>query len=254
MRLFLRILGIGLILALVYALFVGLGLTRIFKPHKQLKKIQVLNDFEYPDTDLDWTTGGYVTLDSSTENQTHGKRSLEASYLIPSEFMTMPTPLPTAVPAPVAAPKPSAKNKKKALAASAPTPTPEEDLEPIATPVNWLPTITLSTDSVTKIPLYDWTGFTTLNIDAFNPQDKPVTYHLAVADGRSFQYETSGELTPKKVTNVSVNLSDLLQARLDLSAIRSLSLSVDTQGNSLPVQVYWDYLRLEEVLQPTVKK
>ncbi len=252
MRVFLWILGILAALALIYVLFVGLGLSHIFKSHKQLKKIQVLNDFEYPDTDLDWTTGGYVTLESSTENQTHGKRSLEATYLLPSEFMTMPTPMPTAVPPPVAASNPSGKTKKKAL--SAPTPTPEEDLEPTATPVNWLPTITLSTDSVTKIPLYDWTGFTTLNIDAFNPQDKPVTYHLAVADGRSFQYETSGELTPKKVTNVSVNLSDLLQARLDLSAIRSLSLAVDTQGNSLPVQVYWDYLRLEEVLQPPAKK
>src|ERR1700722_19287203 len=165
MRVFLWILGVIAALALIYVLFVGLGLTRLFKPHKQLKKIQVLNDFEYPDTDLDWTTGGYVTLNSSTENQTHGKRSLEATYLLPSEFMTMPTPLPTEAPPSMAAPKPNSKTKKKAL--PAPTPTPEEDLEPTPTPVNWLPTITLSTDSVTKIPLYDWTGFTTLNIDAF---------------------------------------------------------------------------------------
>jgi hypothetical protein len=250
MRVFLWILGVIAALALIYVLFVGLGLTHLFKSHKQLKKIQVLNDFEYPDTDLDWTTGGYVTLNSSTENQTHGKRSLQATYLLPSEFMTMPTPQPTVAPAPVAASKPGSKTKKKAV----PTPTPTDDLESTPTPQVWLPTITLSTDSVTKIPLYDWTGFTTLNIDAFNPQDKPVTYHLAVADGRSFQYETSGELVPKKVTNVSINLSDLLQARLDLSAIRSLSLAVDTQGNSMPVQVYWDYLRLEEVIQPAAKK
>jgi hypothetical protein len=250
MRVFLWILGVIAALALIYVLFVGLGLTHLFKSHKQLKKIQVLNDFEYPDTDLDWTTGGYVTLNSSTENQTHGKRSLQATYLLPSEFMTMPTPQPTVAPAPVATSKPGSKTKKKAVS----TPTPTDDLESTPTPQVWLPTITLSTDSVTKIPLYDWTGFTTLNIDAFNPQDQPVTYHLAVADGRSFQYETSGELVPKKVTNVSINLSDLLQARLDLSAIRSLSLAVDTQGNSMPVQVYWDYLRLEEVIQPAAKK
>ncbi|HET9870096.1 MAG TPA: hypothetical protein VFR02_06350, partial [bacterium] len=86
MSLFLRILGIGLLLAMVYALVVGLGLTRSFKHHKQAKKILVLNDFEYPDTDLDWATGGYVKVESSTENITHGKRSLQAEYLLPSQF------------------------------------------------------------------------------------------------------------------------------------------------------------------------
>jgi hypothetical protein len=213
MRVFLWILGVIAALALIYVLFVGLGLAHMFKSHKQLKKILVLNDFEYPDTDLDWTTGGYVKVETSTENQTHGKRSAEATYLLPTEFFPQPTPQAT-----------------------------------------WEPSMVLSTDSVTKIPLDDWTGFTTLNVDAFNPQDQPITYHLAVADGRSFQYETSGVLTPKKVTNVSVSLSDLTLARMDLSAIRSLSLAVDTQGNTLPVQVYWDYLRLEEVLQQPVKK
>ena len=213
MRVFLWILGVIAALALIYVLFVGLGLAHMFKSHKQLKKILVLNDFEYPDTDLDWTTGGYVKVETSTENQTHGKRSAEATYLLPTEFFPQPTPQAT-----------------------------------------WEPSMVLSTDSVTKIPLDDWTGFTTLNVDAFNPQDQPITYHLAVADGRSFQYETSGVLTPKKVTNVSVALSDLTLARMDLSAIRSLSLAVDTQGNTLPVQVYWDYLRLEEVLQQPVKK
>ncbi|HVM33083.1 MAG TPA: hypothetical protein VMU88_08115 [bacterium] len=260
MRLFSRILGIGLILALVYFLLVGLGLTHLFKGHKQLKKILVLNDFEYPDTDLDWTTGGYVNVESSTDNLTHGKRSAKASYLLSSQFKTEPTAVPTEPPAPaptVAAPVKAAKGKAKKGRAAAPTPTPLPENTPVpvamATP-NWLPGMVLSTDSVTKIPLVDWTGFTTLNVDAFNPQDRPVTYHLEVADGRAFQYKSSGVLTPKKVTNVSVNLDDIAQARLDLSAIRSLSLAVECQGNSLPVVVYWDYLRLEQVPTAAPKK
>ncbi|HET9868876.1 MAG TPA: hypothetical protein VFR02_00045, partial [bacterium] len=85
------------------------------------------------------------------------------------------------------------------------------------------------------------------------PQDKPVTYHLSVADGRSFVYQTSGVLTPKKVTNVSVPLADITAARLDPSAIRSLSLAVEVRGNTLPVEVYWDYLRLEQDLAPAKK-
>ena len=256
MRLFWRILGIGAILALIYILFVGLGLTHLFKTHKQLKKILVLNDFEYSDTDLDWTTGGYVNIEGSTENQTHGKHSLKASYLLPSQFMTMPTATPLApVMAPTAVPAPKVKTKSKGKGPQ-PTPTqaPVNSPMPTTKPATWLPAMVLSTDSVTKIPLVDWTGFTTLNVDAFNPQDHPVTYHLEVADGRSFQYKTSGELAPKKVTNLSIPLEDIAGARLDLSTIRSLSLAVDTRGNSLPVQVYWDYLRLEEVLAPAPKK
>jgi hypothetical protein len=256
MRLFWRILGIGAVLALIYILFVGLGLTHLFKTHKQLKKILVLNDFEYSESDLDWTTGGYVTIESSTENQTHGKHSLKASYLLPSQFMTMPTATPVpAVMAPTAPAAPKAKTKSKGKGPR-PTPTeaPVDTPAPTAKPATWLPAMVLSTDSVTQMPLVDWTGFTTLNVDAFNPQDHPVTYHLEVADGRAFQYQTSGELAPKKVTNVSIPLDDIAQARLDLSAIRSLSLSVDVRGNTVPVQVYWDYLRLEEVLAPAPKK
>src|SRR5271154_864888 len=167
---FLKIAGILLALAvLLYILVVGLGLTRGFKKHRDAKKILVINDFEYPDDDLNWQTGGYVKLESSPENQTHGKLSAKASYLLPSQFSSDPTPVAT-----------------------------------------WEPSIILSTDSGTKIPLDDSTGYTTLNVDAFNPQDHPVTYHLEVADGRAFQYDTSGELTPKKVTNVSVPLDDLV--------------------------------------------
>jgi hypothetical protein len=211
---FLKIAGVLLVLAvLIYVLIIGLGLTRGFQKHRNAKKILVLNDFEYPDDDLDWQTGGYVKIESSTENQTHGKLSAKATYLLSSEFFSQPTPEAT-----------------------------------------WMPSMVLSTDSVTKIPLDDWTGYTTLNVDAFNPQDQPITYTLEVADGRAFQYSTSGALTPKKVTNVSVPLDALIGARLDLSAIRSISLSVDTQGNTEPVQVYWDYLRLEEDLQNAPSK
>ena len=168
--------------------------------------------------------------------------------------MTMPTatPVPAAV-APTAVPAAKGKAKSKGPRPT-PTPLPMDTPTPTVKPAAWLPAMVLSTDSVTQIPLVDWTGFTTLNVDAFNPQDHPVTYTLEVADGRAFQYKTSGELAPKKVTNVSVPLDDIAAARLDLSAIRSLSLSVDVRGNTVPVQVYWDYLRLEQVLATAPKK
>jgi predicted metal-dependent peptidase len=91
-------------------------------------------------------------------------------------------------------------------------------------------------------------------MDVFNPQDQPVTWRVQVADSRSFVYETSGALIPKKVTNILILLDDLVQKRLDLSNIRSLKFALDTTGAVQPVVAYLDYVRLEGEVVPTKKK
>ncbi len=87
-----QILGILLVLALLYAAAVGLGITRNFKRHKDVKKTLVIDDFENERDDFDWTTGGYVKMESSTENQTHGKHSAKVTFLTASQFFPTPTP------------------------------------------------------------------------------------------------------------------------------------------------------------------
>jgi hypothetical protein len=92
MRRALKVLGVLLVLFLLYTIAVGLGLTNVFKGKKNKVKIEVLNDFERPGQDLYWNTGGYITLESATENQTKGRRSMKATFLLPSQFMPTPTP------------------------------------------------------------------------------------------------------------------------------------------------------------------
>jgi hypothetical protein len=227
MRLFWRILGIAVLIGLIYALLVGLGVTRSFKRHKTDKKTFVLDDFEYPNDDLDWWTGGYVNLESAKENQTHGKRSAKATFLIASQFYPVPTAGVSLAPAGVS------------LASTTPVPAPTAG-------VSWSPSITLSNNSVTKLNKYDWSEFTTLKLDVFNPQDQAVTYHLKVVDGRSFQHEQANILTPKKVTNISFPLEDLAKDRMDLSSIQSLTFWVDIGKAAKPVEIYLDYLRLDQ--------
>ncbi len=200
-----RILGILLLIAVIlYVLAAGLGLTGSFKRHKATLKTMVITDFEYPNDDFDWTTGGYVKIEPSTENQTHGKHSAKATFLLSSQFF--PTPTPGAA---------------------------------------WQPEMVLDTTSVTQLKVYEWQDYADLKMDVFNAQDQPVTYRVQVADSRAFVYETSGPLTPKKVTNLTIHLNDLIQERLDLSNIRSLRFWVDTAGATQPVVVYLDYIRLE---------
>jgi hypothetical protein len=125
----------------------------------------------------------------------------------------------------------------------------------MATPsaaASWVPQLILDTRSITKLDVYDWTGFTTLNLDVLNPQDKPVSYFIRIADSHTFTYDHSDLLTSKKVTNIAIPLEELIDKRLDLANIRSFKFWVDTTGATLPVIVYLDYLRLEQekVAQP----
>ena len=214
MRRFLQVLGIVVVLILVYAVVVGLGLTRSFKRHKETKIMKVINDFEYLRYDYDWTTDGYAKMEPSTENPTHGKRCAKITFLLRSQF--------------VATPAPDAK---------------------------WFPQLVLDTKSITKLDFYDWHDFTSLKMDVFNPQDKPVSWFVQIADSHTFVFNTSGPLTPKKVTNISIPLEDLVSQRVDLSNILSLKFWIDTAGFDQPVVVYLDYLRLEAepVAQPKKK-
>jgi hypothetical protein len=52
-------------------------------------------------------------------------------------------------------------------------------------------------------------------------------------------------LTPKKVNNLAIALSDTATSRIDLSNIRSFHFGLDMSGASQPLVVYLDNLRLE---------
>ena len=185
MRLFLQFLILVLVLALIYFVAQGLGLTRGFNKKKETKRILVINDFEDPTMDLDWGTGGYVKMETSTDNQTHGKRSAMATFLLEAQFYPTPTPgpnaPPTATPAPpTPTPNPKAKVVPTAMPRGKVSPTPVVETSQLTPPPEsaWQPTLTLDTESPTQLRVYDWSEYSTLNLDAFNPQDQPVTWHI----------------------------------------------------------------------------
>jgi hypothetical protein len=261
MRLFLQTLIFVLVLGLIYLVASGLGLTKGFNKKKESKRILVINDFEDPTMDLDWGTGGYVKFETSTENLTHGKRSAMATFLIQGQFYPTPTlgpnAPPTATPAPpTPTPNPKVKVVPTALPKGKVSPTPVVETTQMTPPPvsSWQPTLTLDTNSPTQLRVYDWSEYDTLNLDAFNPQDQPVTWHIRVADAKSFTHESWGILTPKKVANLAVTFTDLISERLDLTNMRSIQFWVDTTGLTQPPVVYLDYLRLEGNLIPPKKK
>ena len=241
-----------LVAAAIYAIAAGLGLIHVkawFGKRGLTKKTTMIADFEDPDTDFDWFTGGYAKMEQANQNQTHGKHSAKVTFYTQGQFQVMATPqveadmTPQTTISALVVPSPQVK-----VAASTPqiqdSPTPQVPAAPVSEGT-WQPQIVLDTHSVTKLAVFDWQEYTSLKLDGFNPQDKPVTCHLKIADARSFVYEKSDVLTPKKVTNISVSLDDLAQARMDLSSIRSIQFWVDVAGATQPVSVYLDNLRLE---------
>jgi hypothetical protein len=233
-----QILGVILALALVYAVMAGLGLTQGFKHRKTTLKTEVINDFEDPTDDFDWTTGGYVKIEPSTENKTHGKYCAKATFLLAGQFMPNMTPSYPVTPAAGSSQAALAIASSQAATASTPelTPTPS---------VSWRPEMILDVNSVTPLKVLEWQEYADLKMDVFNDQTQPVTCHIQVGDSHAYLYNHPEPLTPKKVTNISIPLQDLIANRLDLTNIRSLRFWVDTAGATQPVVVYLDYIRLE---------
>ncbi len=233
------VLYIIIALGLGYLVMSGLGLTHA-KKHTE-KKAEVLDDFEDADHDLDWSTEGYAKLESAKENQTHGKRSAKITFLIPAQFRVMPTATPVAAPAAAGT----------TLAAG--TTNPPSVTTPVTTPT-WQPKITLDTRSVTQLKVFDWQEYKSLKLDVFNPQDRPLTYHVQITDSKTYRYDTNGPMIAKKVTNIAIPIDDLAAARMDLSNIASIHFWVEPVGAAQPVSVYLDYLRLEAGLAEVKKK
>lgn len=233
-----QILGVILALALIYAVMAGLGLTQGFKHRKTTLKAEVINDFEDPTDDFDWTTGGYVKIEPSTENKTHGKYSAKATFLLAGQF------IPNANPAYPVTPVAGSAQAAPAMAMSqaATTSTPEPNPTPSA---SWRPEMVLDINSVTPLKVPEWQEYADLKMDVFNDQTQPVTCHIQVGDSHAYLYDHPEPLTPKKVTNISIPLQDLIANRLDLTNIRSFRFWVDTAGATQPVVVYLDYIRLE---------
>jgi len=125
---FLQSLIFVLVLALIYLVASGLGLTKGFNKKKESKRIQVINDFEDPSMDLDWATGGYVKMETSTDNLTHGKHSAMAH--LPDSRPVYPTPTlgpnapPTATPAPRPDPQPEGQGCATVMPKGKVSPTP----------------------------------------------------------------------------------------------------------------------------------
>lgn len=230
-----QILGIILALVLIYAVLAGLGLTHGFKGRKAVAKMQVITDFEDSTDDFDWTTGGYVKVEPSTENKTHGKYSAKATFLLAGQFLPNATPVYPATPiagSPQAVP--TAAPATNTTPGPVPTPSP-----------TWQPEMVLDVNSITPLKAFEWQEYADLKMDVFNDQTQPVTCHVQIGDSHAYLFDHTESLTPKKVTNISIPLDELTKNRLDLGNIRSFRFWVDTAGATQPVIVYLDYIRLE---------
>lgn len=153
--------------------------------------------------DLLWETAGSARLDASPEHATGGRTALRATFLVPGDLTVSHT----------GTFRPSLKRTA-----------PARGLAPALAPA-------------------DWTRFTALRADCYSAAAGPLELRLALADRRGYAWEGMRVLPSRSATTVEFDLAGPRDARLDLSRLASLELSVDTTSLAERPQVWFDRLR-----------
>ncbi len=218
-RAFKWFLGAGLAASLA---FLGSGMARAAvtkiallcgfenQPQSGVQNLDPISVLSHPLTapnDYAWNTGGYASLTPFKKYATQGRTCAEVRFTTPLDFLS-----------------PGDKN------------------HPL--PSTWEAGMTLSTDSATKLPVTDWSPYAELEVDVYNPGEEQYQPFLKVTDAYSHVTETAGYIKPKSKSVVSIPMSLLSQARLDLTNIQALTFYLNTARDTTDPVLYIDNVRL----------
>ena len=217
-----RALAVALAVAsLLYIAAAGVGLVP-FNPlqlspgqFRSGARVVVLNSFEHR-TDAFLRTDSYVKLKRIKANASHGRYSLQAELYLEGWFYPTPTP-----------------------AAGVPGATPVPKVE-------WRPTIYYAHDSVSKMRRSNWRGFDYFKMDVILGEDRPANSYLLAGDAHGYSYQTPTQvLESKKINVLALDVNDMKENYLDISAIQYVAFVFDIAGRGRPPIVYLDNFRLE---------
>lgn len=193
----------------VFSLIFLLIFMNVFSAKKQRKLEGVLNSFEILPSDreigdFDLETNGYVKLEQFKKYATKGKFSAQATFSIPSDFLTTTE----------------------------------------AAKVNtWIAAITMSINTLTKLKITDWTFFKKFAVDIYVPDNVTRNFYIKIVDASGKEYVTAKEIKSGR-NKLEVLLEEVKNARIDIANIVSFSLYLDTKNEEKDVILYIDYIRL----------
>jgi hypothetical protein len=176
----------------------------------QRKAAGLLNSFETTASDsaigdFELETNGYVSLEQIKKYSSQGKFSAKATFSVPVDFLTTTQ---------------AARSKD-----------------------SWVDSVTMGINTLTPLKVTDWSVYKKFDIDVYvaDPQAPDLTITLVDAHGN--QYTASRPLKNGR-NKLELLVDDVKTARVDVAAITSFSLSMDTKNQPKDVVIYLDNIRL----------
>jgi hypothetical protein len=173
------------------------------------KPLVIINSFETVASEVsigDYSieTNGYVNLEPMKKYATKGKFSAKAIFSVPVDFLTTTEAAKTTA---------------------------------------WVSSITMSINTLTPLKVTDWTGYKKFAFDVYVADQTVPGISIKLVDASGKEYTAQSQLKNGR-NKIEILLEDVKIARLDLSAITSFSISMDTRGQAKDVILYIDYIRL----------
>jgi hypothetical protein len=193
--------------AFTILLFPGCGA----QPNKKalLKQQGLLCSFETVPSetaigDFDWETNGYVKLEQFKKYASNGKYTAQAVFSVPIDFMT---------------------TTKAARVAS------------------WISCMTMNISTLTKLKVTNWSEYKKFGVDVYVPDNTQRDLFIKLLDANGNEYKTIRQVKNGR-NKLEVIIQEVKDARVDTTAIVSLSLYLDNKGIDKDVTLFIDNVRL----------
>lgn len=199
-----------LITVLILSVFISViagGSTKLTK--SELKARGLLCSFEKTQSDTTlgeflWETYGYVKLEQFKKHATKGKFSAKTTFSVPADFLT------------------------------------ERELKKTA---SWISPIIISINTLTKLKVTDWSQYKKLGVDIYNNEEKKYDFYIKLNDAAGREYLALRPVVKGK-NKLEIVIEDVVNKRIDISNIVSVTLYLDTKAETQDVVLYIDNLRL----------
>jgi len=101
----------------------------------------------------------------------------------------------------------------------------------------------ISIDTLTKLKVTDWSQYKKLGLDVFNSEDKNYDFYIKINDAAGREYLALRPVKKDK-NKLEIVIEDIINKRIDVSNIVSVTLYLDTKAEPQDVVLYLDNLRL----------
>ncbi len=155
--------------------------------------------------DFDLETNGYVNLEQSKKYATQGKSSCKAVFSVPVDFVSTTQ---------------------------------------VAKMQSWIAGITMSINTLSKLPVTDWSLFKKFSVDISNPDNVSKDFFIKLTDMQGKEYIAPPFQLKAGRNKLEITLEDVKNARLDIANMVAFELYMDTKTDPKDITLYIDNIHL----------